>query len=301
MEDKMFTKQLKHANSDQIFSVVIFILITIYILIISYPILFVLSASISNPLYVMQGKMWLWPKGLNLEAYRQIFHRSDIFTGYKNTILYTAFGTFFSICLTMSGAYPLSRKKLYGRNVIMSFFVFTMFFSGGLIPTFLVARTLHLYNTIFVMMVWGTVSVYNMIVARTFMQNTISEELYEAAAIDSCSDVKVFFKIVLPLSAPIMAVLVLFYAVGFWNSYFNALIYLSSRNLYTLQLFIREILMMNMTDNMTDSTRIDMTRYLVSESIKYAVIIVSIVPMLILYPFLQRFFVKGIMIGSIKG
>ena len=293
--------KLKSSNSDRIFVGIITIIMFVYIVIVVYPIIFVTSASFSNPMEVFAGKMWLLPRGFNMEAYKLVFRNNDIFIGYRNTLLYTIVGTFISIVVTMSGAYPMSRKKMYGRNIFMAFFVFTMFFSGGLIPTYMTAKSIGLYNNLWVMVIWGSVSVYNMIVARTFMQNTISEELYEAAAIDNCSDVQAFFKIVLPLCSPIIAVLVLFYAVGYWNSYFNALIYLNNRNLYPLQLFLREILLSSMTDNMTDMSSMDMSKFMVSESVKYAVIIVSIVPMLILYPFMQGFFIKGIMIGSIKG
>ena len=203
----------------------------------------------------------------------------------------------------MTGAYALSRKKMYGRNVIMFFITFTMFFSGGLIPTYLLVNDLGLYNTFAVMVLLNAVGVYNLIVARTFLQTTISEELYEAAYIDGCSDAKAFFSIVLPLSAPIIAVLVLFYGVGHWNQYFNALIYLQDRARIPLQLVLREILLANMTTtDMTETIlETDMSKYFVSESLKFAVIIVSSVPMLVLYPFLQRFFVKGVMIGAIKG
>ena len=210
-------------------------------------------------------------------------------------------GTLVTIIITFSAAYPLSRKKLYGRSKLMGFFLFTMFFSGGMIPTYLMVKNLGLYNTMWAVILVGTVSVYNIIVARTFMQNTIPEELYEAASMDGCGDIRVFFKMVLPLSAPILAVLVLFYGVNFWNSYFNGLIYLSERSAYPLQMFLREILLNNMADSMIDTAGMDISKFMVGESIKYAVIIVSTVPMLVLYPFLQKFFVKGVMIGAVKG
>ncbi len=286
---------------DRAFDVVLAVLTILSVLVILYPLVFVASASVSDPMEIFQGNVWLWPKGFNLDAYKQVFRNDDIFTGYKNTLLYTVVGTVVTIVITFSAAYPLSRKKLYGRNKLMSFFLFTMFFSGGMIPTYLIVRQLGLYNTMWAVILVGTVSVYNIIVARTFMQNTIPEELYEAAAMDGCGDIRVFFRVVLPLSAPILAVLVLFYGVNFWNSYFNGLIYLSDRASYPLQLFLREILLNNMADSMIDTAGIDISQYMVSESIKYAVIIVSSVPMLVLYPFLQKFFVKGVMIGAVKG
>lgn len=294
-------RRYEYTISDRIFLITKNVFITAFMILVTYPIIFVISASISNPADVIAGRMWLWPRGLNWGGYLLVFRNEDIYIGYRNTLLYTVLGTLVSLVITFSGAYPLSRKKLYGRNLLMSYFVFTMFFSGGLIPTFILAKRLGLYNNLAVMILWGSASVYNMIVARSFMQNTIDETLYEAAFIDGCSDVRAFFKIVLPLSGPIISVLVLFYAVGFWNSYFSALIYLSKRSLYPLQIFLRQILLINMTEAMTEMSESDMAKFLVSESVKYAVIVVSSIPMLILYPFLQRFFVKGIMIGSIKG
>ncbi len=297
----MKPNKIRMAKDDLIFTYIIGIIIVLYTFVILYPLLFVVSASISSPIQVFQGNVWLFPKGINYEAYKLVFRNMDIFVGYRNTLVYTCLGTAVSIALTMSAAYPLARKKLFGKGPIMFFFTFTMFFNGGLIPTFLIVKGLGLYNNLWVMILVGSVSVYNMIVARTFIQGTISEELFEAADIDGCSDIPVFFRIVMPLSAPIIAVLVLFYAVGYWNNYFTGLIYLSDRTRYPLQLILREILLINMLDSMNDMLEKDMNKLMVNESLKYAVIIVSSVPMLILYPFLQRFFVKGIMIGAIKG
>lgn len=294
-------KRQQLTREDRVFNFILAALTFLCVVVILYPLLFVLTASVSDPMEIFQGNVWLWPKGFNLNAYREVFRNQDIFIGYRNTLVYTVVGTFVTIIITLSAAYPLSRKKLYGRNKIMGFFMFTMFFSGGMIPTYLVVNQLGLYNTMWAVILVGTVSVYNIIVARTFMQNTIAEELYEAAAMDGCGDIRVFFRVVLPLSAPILAVLVLFYGVNFWNSYFNGLIYLSDRSSYPLQMFLREILLNNMADSMMDSMGMDISKYLVSESLKYAVIIVSSVPMLVLYPFLQKFFVKGVMIGAVKG
>ena len=297
----MVLKRAKLSKEDRIFNALLAVITLVCVLVILYPLLFVVSASVSNPMEVFKGNVWLLPKGFNLEAYKQVFRSKDIFTGYRNTLFYTVLGTFLCICITLSAAYPLSRKRLYGRGPIMGFFAFTMFFSGGLIPTYLTVKNLGLYNTFWAVILVGTVSVYNIIVARTFMQNTIAEELYEAASMDGCGDIRVFFRIVLPLSAPIIAVLVLFYGVNYWNGYFNGLIYLRDRSAYPLQLFLREILLSNMADSMMEAMETDLNKFMVSESIKYAVIIVSSVPMLILYPLLQKFFVKGVMIGAVKG
>ena len=294
-------RKQKLGAGDRAFNIVLGGLTAVSVVVILYPLIFVLVASISDPMEIFQGNVWLWPKGFNLEAYKQVFRNGDIFTGYKNTLIYTVVGTLVTIIITFSAAYPLSRKKLYGRSKLMGFFLFTMFFSGGMIPTYLMVKNLGLYNTMWAVILVGTVSVYNIIVARTFMQNTIPEELYEAASMDGCGDIRVFFKMVLPLSAPILAVLVLFYGVNFWNSYFNGLIYFSERSSYPLQMFLREILLNNMADSMIDTAGMDISKFMVGESIKYAVIIVSSVPMLVLYPFLQKFFVKGVMIGAVKG
>ena len=297
------TKRRKQqlSREDRVFNILLGTITVVCVAVILYPLLFVLVASVSDPMEIFKGNVWLLPKGFNLDAYKQVFRNKDIFTGYKNTLLYTVVGTLITIIITFSAAYPLSRKKLYGKNKIMGFFLFTMFFSGGMIPTYLIVKKMGLYNSMWAVILVGTVSVYNIIVARTFMQNTIAEELYEAASMDGCGDIRVFFKMVLPLSAPIIAVLVLFYGVNFWNSYFNGLIYLSERSAYPLQLFLREILLNNMADSMMDTAGMDVSAYMLSESLKYAVIIVSSVPMLVLYPFLQKFFVKGVMIGAVKG
>lgn len=200
-------RKQKLGAGDRAFNIVLGGLTAVSVVVILYPLIFVLVASISDPMEIFQGNVWLWPKGFNLEAYKQVFRNGDIFTGYKNTLIYTVVGTLVTIIITFSAAYPLSRKKLYGRSKLMGFFLFTMFFSGGMIPTYLMVKNLGLYNTMWAVILVGTVSVYNIIVARTFMQNTIPEELYEAASMDGCGDIRVFFKMVLPLSAPILAVL----------------------------------------------------------------------------------------------
>lgn len=290
----------KIGNTDKVFDMINAVFIAFLVLIIVYPLLFVISASVSDPIEVIAGRMWLIPRGFNLEAYRRIIDNRDLWNGYMNTITYTVLGTAFGVTLTMLGAYPLSRKKFYGRNILMAYFTFTMFFSGGLIPTYLLVTGLGLYNNLWVMIIPGTVSVFNMIIARTFLQSTIHEELYEAAYMDGASDFNILFSVVLPLSAPILSVLVLIYAVGHWNSFFHALIYLRDRSLFPLQIILREILIMGQVET-TDMLEMDINRFLVTESIKYAVIVVSTLPILLVYPFLQRFFIKGIMIGAIKG
>ena len=285
---------------DRIFDAVVFILVALVLIITVYPLYIVVVASFSAPLDVISGQVWIWPKGFNVEGYKRIFMNGDMLIGYRNTLVYTVLGTLVSIVLTMSAAYPLSRSKLYGRGAIMFLFAFTMFFRGGMIPSYLTLKGLGLYNNLAVMLLFGALSVYNVIVARTFLQNTIPNEVYEATEVDGANDIQTFFKIVLPLSMPILAVLTLFYAVGIWNNYFTGLIYLKDRSRYPLQMFLREILV-TQADSMSEGLEADMNKMLVQESVKYGAIVVSSVPMIILYPFLQKFFVKGVMIGAIKG
>jgi putative aldouronate transport system permease protein len=293
---------IQAGRGDRIFDAVNISLLTGVLVIVLYPLVFVLSASISDPLLVMQGQVWLWPKGLNLDAYARVFQNSDIMTGYRNVIVYTILGTAINVILTIAAAYPLSRRDFVGRNVMMLFIVATMFFSGGLIPTYLVVKGLALNGTMWALLLPGAVSVFNLIIMRTFFQNTIPTELQESAVMDGASNFRILFTIVLPLSMPVIAVIILYYAVGHWNSYFSALIYLSDRSQYPLQLFLRELLIMNqMQDMMSGDSESAAKQQMLGEALKYAVIIVSSVPVLLLYPFMQRYFVKGVMIGAIKG
>jgi putative aldouronate transport system permease protein len=289
-------------DSDKLFDIINIGLLIIITLIFLYPLLFVLSASISDPVRVTQGDVWLWPKGFNLDAYTTVFANKEILIGYRNTILYTVVGTIVNVCMTIAAAYPLSRKDFYGRTLLTILFTFTMFFSGGLIPTYLVVNKLGLLNHFWVMILPNAISMFNVFLMRTFFQNSIPEELHEAAKIDGARKITTLIRIVLPLSAPIIAVMVLFYAVDYWNSYFNALIYLSDRSKFTLQLFLREILVQNQTAALIQpGQNFALKQALMAQSIKYALIIIANLPVLLLYPFAQRYFVQGVMIGAIKG
>ncbi|MFH5183694.1 carbohydrate ABC transporter permease [Paenibacillus sp. TAB 01] len=299
---EVVTHKIRESYGDRIFLAITYVLIGILVLIVLYPLIYVVSASFSDPKLVIAGKIGLIPSGFNLEAYRRVFTNTEIWIGYRNTLLYTIIGTLVNVSLTMMGAYPLSRKNFPWRRGLMVFFTITMFFSSGMVPMYLLVKSLGLYNSMWALILPTAISVYNMIVARTFLETNIDEQLYESAYMDGSGNVRTFFSIVLPLSAPIMAVLVLFYAVYHWNSYFEAMIYLKERSLYPLQLFLREILVMNQSDNvMMDSIEMDTSKFLVAEGVKYAVIIVSSGPILMLYPFLQKYFVKGMMIGALKG
>jgi len=287
---------------DRIFNLINYTLLTVLTLIVLYPLVFVLSASISNPEHVLRGEMWLIPKGFNLDAYTKIFQNKDILLGYSNTILYTVIGTALNVVMTICAAYPLSRRDLAGRGLVTGLIVFTMFFGGGLIPTYLLIKNLNMLDTLWVMIIPNAVSVWNIIIMRTFFQQSIPGELQESAMIDGCTHIQTLLRIVLPLSMPIIAVMVLFYAVGHWNSYFNALIYLTTKEKFPLQLILREILIQSDSGEFVKLTSESAVRMKMSvEGLKYAVLVVANLPMLILYPFLQRYFVKGIMIGALKG
>ncbi|KAB8137655.1 carbohydrate ABC transporter permease [Gracilibacillus oryzae] len=295
-------KQTVKISDGKTFDVVVTLITVVIILIVLYPLIFVVSASLSDPARVINGEMFLWPVGFTLDAYAEIFKNSEIWTGYRNTIFYTVFGTIINIGLTTLAAYPLSRRDLPGRNVFMFLITFTMFFHGGLIPTYLIVQDLGMVDTIWAMVIPNAIATYNLIVMRTYFQTSIPWELQEAAMIDGCSNIKLLFKVILPLSKPIMAVMVLFYAVGHWNAFFNALIYLREETLYPLQLILREILLVNQLGGTDAAGQFGMDeKILLGQSIKYALVVVASVPVLIVYPFVQKHFVKGVMIGSIKG
>jgi putative aldouronate transport system permease protein len=288
------------ANIDEIvFEGIIIFILTITTLIVLYPIVLVVSSSFSDPLAVISNQVKLWPINPTIKMYKMVFNHPEIWGGYANTILYTIVGTAINVFFTALGAYPLSRKDLYGRNIFTALFVFTMFFGGGMIPSFLLIKQLQLYNTIWALLLPGAVSTWNLIIMRTFFQNTIPIELQESALIDGANDITVFIKIVLPLSAPIISVMVLFYGVGHWNSWLSALLYLSERTRYPLQIILREILIQSSTQDMSGGSISD--QEMVGEGIKYATMVIATLPILCLYPFLQRFFVKGVMVGAIKG
>ncbi|MFC9707232.1 carbohydrate ABC transporter permease [Paenibacillus sp. NPDC056933] len=293
---------LVESRGDRIFNIVNHFLLIIITLIVIYPLVFVLSASFSDPQAVLRGEMFLWPKGINLHSYEKIFQNKDILRGYTNTLIYTSVGTLINLVMTILAAYPLSRKDFIGRNAIMALFVFTMFFSGGLIPTYMLIKNLGMLNTFWVMIIPNAVSIWNIIIMRTFFQQSIPHELHEAATIDGCSNIQTLTRIILPLSMPIIAVTILFYAVGHWNAFFNAMLYLSDKNKFPLQLILREILIQGQTNDMVKmSTESAIKQQREVEGIKYAVLVVANIPVLLLYPFLQRYFVKGVMIGAIKG
>ncbi|GHV86708.1 sugar ABC transporter permease [Spirochaetia bacterium] len=289
-------------RDDRIFYVVIFIALTLFFIAVLYPCIFVLSASFSSGQAVQSGRVVLLPVSPTIEGYRTVFNTSSVYIGFRNSIFYTVVATTLNIIMTMTAAYCLSRSDVPGRNGIMLLFTFTMFFNGGMIPTYMLIRGLGMLNTPLALIIPGAIGVYNMIIAKTFIQSSIPSELLDAAKIDGCSDIGYYIRIVLPLSQAIIAVLVLFYGVGHWNAYFNAMIYLHNKNLYPLTIFLREILMASQIDPGTvQDPELQMRLAESAAVIKYALIIVTMVPVILIYPFVQKYFVKGIMIGSVKG
>ena len=287
--------------SDRAFDLINYFILSLILFATFYPLYFIVIASLSDPTNVLAGRVWFWPNGFSLESYRRVVRNESILIGYKNSIIYTTLGTTINLIMTLTAAYPLSRRDFRGRNVFMFILTFTMFFSGGLIPTYLLVRSLGMLNTIWAMVIPNAVAVWNIIIARTFFASSIPQSMLDAAVIDGCSNFGFFWRVVLPISPAIIAVMVLFYAVGHWNSFFEALIYITDEKKHPLQLVLRNILIMNAADkDMLDAEQAAKLFQMV-EIIKYAVIVVASVPLLLLYPFVQKYFVKGVMIGSLKG
>ncbi|HBU80695.1 MULTISPECIES: carbohydrate ABC transporter permease [Paenibacillus] len=298
---------VKESRSDKVFLWCNYIYLTIALVIVLYPLLYIISASISDPKFVSSGEMWLLPKGITFEGYARVFENTNIWIGYKNTIIYTVVGTLVNLMVTLPAAYALSRSDFVGRGFFMAMFMVTMFFSGGLVPSYLLVKDLGMVNSMWALILPGAASIWNIIVCRTFFQSTIPRELQEAAHIDGCTNTRLFIRIVLPLSMPIIAVMALFYGVGHWNSYFSAMIYLNDSSKYPLQLFLRQILVLQEMAAQgggaidTSSATAMNSKAEIAALVKYAVIIVSTLPVIAIYPFLQRYFVQGVMIGSVKG
>lgn len=292
--------------SDKIFDGLNKAFVTLIVIIILYPLVFVISASISDPMAVSTGKMWLWPVDITLDGFRMVFDNPDIWIGYRNTIIYVAVGIIFHLALLLPAAYALSRPEAKGKVLIMWFILFTMLFNGGMIPTYLVVRNLGLLDTMWAIVIPGSLGAWSVLVARTFFQQNVPNQLVEAAKMDGASDFYIFARIALPLSIPIIAVMALFHGVGLWNQYFSALIYLSDRDLFPLQLILREILVLNEMNTgegmqeIAGSAGSFADQVKIAAQIKYAVMIVSTLPLIAVYPFVQKFFVQGVLIGSVK-
>lgn len=298
----MAVTAIKESRGDRVFNLVNYVLLAAFFLIVLYPLVYIASASFSDPTAVISGRMWLWPVDPTLLGYEAIFQYESIVRGYLNSIFYAVVGTLVNVAMTILAAYPLSRRDLYGRRWLMFLFVFTTLFSGGLIPTYLVVQDVGLLNTRWALIVPTALVVFNVIITRTYFLMTIPHELLEAAQIDGCDDFTFLRMVVLPLSGPIVAVNALFYAIGHWNQFFSALIYLTDESLFPLQLVLREILVQNSIDpaQMTDAQEL-LRRQNLRDLLKYSLIVVASVPPLLVYPFVQKYFVKGMLIGSLKG
>ncbi len=295
--------QIKETKADKIFNFLNICFLCVCCLIVLYPLYFIVIASISEPNGVYEGKVLFLPYQPSIEGYKELFKDNSIWVGYKNTIIYTVVGTTISVVSTICGAYALSRKSLPLGKILMFFITFTMFFSGGMIPTYLTIQRLGMLDTIWAIVLPTAITPWFFIIARTFFQSSIPEEIFEAAYIDGCSDFRLFVKITIPLSKAIIAVMVLFYGVSMWNSYFQPMIYLSKEAQYPLQLVLRNLLIQNelSTSMMTGDATSFVTQQRIADQIKYGAIIISTLPILVIYPFVQKYFSKGVMVGSVKG
>lgn len=291
----------KGFSQDKVMSIVFYVIAILMILMVIYPLWFVIIASFSNPADVATGKVWFWPKNIDFRGYKLLFEQNQIWRSYLNTIVYTVVGTLIALIVNISAGYAMSRKDLPGRKWINMFYIIPMFVSGGLIPTYLTIKQFGLLDNWIVMVLPFAVSTYNIIVARTFFESTLPESLWEAAQLDGCSTFRYFFQFVIPLSKAVIAVVGLWTAVGLWNSWFNALIYLQNEDLMPLQLVLRRILIAN--ESLLGAATGSMAQELrqLSDMMKYGSIVVSTLPIMMLYPFLQKYFNQGVMIGAVKG
>lgn len=304
MTVKQTNKIRKNSTADMVYIVITEVILWFMLVIILIPLVYIVSSSFSSPEAVGNGWVYLWPVDFSLKGYAAVFTTEKVWIGFRNSIFYTVVGTFINIVVTMLAAYPLSRRDLKGRGVVTVIFTFTMLFSGGMIPTYLLVRDLRMINTVWAMLIPGAMSVYNVIIARTYIQSSIPFDLYEAASLDGCTDDRYLISVVLPLAKPIIAVLVLWYAVGHWNQYFNAMIYLRDSNLLPLQIVLRNFLIvedMNDSSLATMSMEEYMDKLYLKNLYQYSLIVIASAPVMMLYPFIQKHFVKGIMLGSLKG
>jgi ABC-type glycerol-3-phosphate transport system permease component len=292
---------IAETRGDRVFLVGVKVMLWIALIAVAVPLVYVVANSFSSASAVSAGRVLLWPVEPSLRAYREAFGDPQIMQGYLNSFIYAIGGTLISVTLTIAIAYPLSRPTFFGRNVIMSLLIFTMLFSGGLIPTYLVVQDLHLLNTRWAMVIPSAIGVWQVIIARTFFRSTIPDELYEAATLDGASDLRFLWSVVLPLSKPVIAVVALMYAIFQWNSYFDALVYLKDPSLYPLQIVLRNILILNSQAGSTHDLAQQLEQQQLANVLKYALIVISTVPVLVIYPFVARHFTKGVMVGAVKG
>ena len=304
LQRDMKVTDIKPTREDRILDGFIHVILIIVAILTAYPLYIVLISSFSDPTYISAGKVWLFPRGINVDAYKILLDTKEIWIGYRNSLLYTVFGTMMQMVVTTAAAFALSRHTLPGRKALNFLFLFTMYFSGGMIPTYLVIKNLNMINTVWSLIIPVLVGPYNLIIARNYFENSIPEEIFESASIDGASIIRYFVQFAVPLAVPVLAVMTLNFALGHWNNYFNAMIYISNDNIQTLQVFIKRITM-QATTSLETSNGIDLEMVVEQvrkkQLLKYAVVIVSSVPMIMLYPLIQRYFIQGIMLGSVKG
>lgn len=301
MKTEKQQKLIKQSTGDRVFNIVNAIIMALITFVIVYPLYYVVLASITDPVIVNSGKLLLYPEAPYFEGYARAFDYGPLWTGYANTLKYTVVGTAIALVCTIPAGYALSRMDLPGRRGIMFLFTFTMFFNGGIIPLYLVIKNLHMYDTIWAIVLPVAVSAYNLIVCRSFFDSGIPTELLEAAKIDGCNDFTFFFKIVLPLSSTIIAVMCLFYATALWNMFFNPLMFLSGKENMPLQVVLRDLVLMNQASSMTNNAEEIAMRQKLVEQLKYCIVVLAAAPLLTVYPFLQKYFAKGVMVGAVKG
>ena len=294
---------IRETRSDKIYGVFSHIIILLVMVILVYPIWAVVVASFSDPTELYKSSFHFWPETVTLDSYKLVFRDDSFLTGIWNSVKYTALGTFINVILNICAAYPLSKRNFKGQSLLMKLFTFTMFFSGGIVPTYILINKMHLIDSFWVMILPSAIGTFNVILMRTYFQTNIPQELEDAASVDGCTNFKFLIRIALPLSIPIIVVVALYYGVGHWNDYFTAMMYLTKRQLYPLQLVLREILLENEAGKMlnvaTDAAYAE--RMMSRMGLKYAVIVISTIPILVIYPFVQKFFSKGVMVGAVKG
>ncbi|GIF23026.1 sugar ABC transporter permease [Paractinoplanes tereljensis] len=293
--------RIREPFGDRVFLIVVKIMLAVALVVVLLPLLYIVASSLSSPDAVNSGRVTFWPVEFSTEAYRNVLSNAEVLRGYYNSLIYAVAGTLISVTLTVAIAYPLSRKTFYGRNVLMTLLIFTMLFSGGLIPTYMVVHDLGMLDTRWALLIPNAIGVWQVIIARTFFANSIPDELYEAAMLDGASELRVLRSVVLPLSKPLLAVLALMYTIYQWNTYFDALVYLKDPDLYPLQIVLRNMLILDKSRTGAVDLAQQMHQLQLANVLKYALIVVSSVPVLAIYPFVARHFTKGVMVGAVKG
>jgi putative aldouronate transport system permease protein len=295
------TKKIREPFRDRVLLVVVTVMLAVVLALVLLPLIYIVASSFSSASAVSAGRVGFWPVDFSLRAYQVALANPQVLQGYYNSLIYAVAGTLISVTLTVAIAYPLSRKTFFGRNVLMTLLIFTMLFSGGLIPTYMVVQDLGMLNTRWALLIPNAIGVWQVIIARTFFANSIPDDLYEAAMIDGASELRYLWSVVLPLSKPLLAVLALMYAIFQWNTYFDALIYLKDPDLYPLQIVLRNMLILNQRGvGATDAAQL-LEQQQLANVLKYALIVVSSLPVLLIYPFIARHFTKGVMVGAVKG